>query len=90
MKYYAILSKEEIYNTTEYDNDEDYINNYWCIDFSKITQKNINSLYYNNNGSKAVVSYIGEKPSFLEDKTIYSNSEIKEELKKAEWIRVLP
>ncbi len=87
MKYYAILNKEEIQDTTEYDNTEDYINNYWQIDFSKITQKNIQSMYYNNNGTKAIVSYIDNKPSFLNNKTIYSNSEIIEELKKSEWVR---
>tara|TARA_Y100000593_G_scaffold80656_1_gene150592 strand:- start:1061 stop:1333 length:273 start_codon:yes stop_codon:yes gene_type:complete len=90
MKYYAILNKEEIHDTTEYDNTEDYLSNYWCIDFSKLTQVNLNSLYYNNDGTKAVVSYIGEKPSFLNGKTIYSNSEIIEEMKKSEWVRILP
>lgn len=88
MKYYAILNKEEVQDVAEYNNIEDYFDNYWCVDFSKITQKNLNSLYYNNSGSKALVSYIGEKPSFLNNKTIYSNSEIREELKKAEWIRL--
>lgn len=87
MKKYAILNKEEIQDTTEYDNTEDYINNYWCIDFSKLTQIDINSLYYNDTKTKALVSYVGEKPSFLNDKKIYSKSEIIEEMKKDEWIK---
>mgnify|MGYP003138929477 CR=1 FL=1 len=90
MKKYAILNKEEIHDTTDYgDNDLERLTNYWCIDFSKLTQIDINSLYYNNTGTKAIVSYAGEKPSFLSDKKIYSNHEIIEEMKKSEWVRIL-
>jgi len=88
MKYYAILNKEEIYDTTDYgDNHLERFMNYWCIDFSKLTQLNLSSLYYNNDGTKAIVSYIGDKPDFLDGKEVYTNSEMVEEMKKAEWVQ---
>ena len=62
--------KYVILNTTEITDENS------TIDFSKLLNRNANMLRYSNDGSKAVVKYSGDKPSFLSSKTTYTNSEI--------------
>jgi len=73
MVTYVILNTAEI-------TDEESI-----IDFSKLMNRNANMLRYNLDGSKAIVKYKGEQPSFLSDKTTYTHSEIKAEIAKSDW-----
>ena len=55
------------------------------IDFSKLMNRNAAMLRYSVDGSKALVKYNGEQPSFLIGKTIYTHDEIKVEMAKSEW-----
>jgi hypothetical protein len=55
------------------------------IDFSKLMNRNANMLRYSVNGSKALVKYKGEQPSFLSGKTTYTHDEIKVEMVKEDW-----
>ena len=55
------------------------------IDFSKLMNRNANMLRYSVDGSKALVKYNGEQPSFLSGKTTYSYDEIKIEMAKSDW-----
>ena len=55
------------------------------IDFSKLMNRNANMLRYSIDGSKALVKYKGEQPSFLSGKTTYTNDEIKVEMVKPAW-----
>jgi hypothetical protein len=73
MVTYVILDTVEI-------TDEESI-----IDFSKLMNRNAAMLRYNLDGSKAIVKYKGEQPSFLNGKTTYTHSEIKVEIAKSEW-----
>jgi hypothetical protein len=42
-------------------------------------------LRYSIDGSKALVKYSGEQPSFLNGKTTYTHDEIKVEMASSEW-----
>ena len=55
------------------------------IDFSKIMNRNADMLRYSIDGSKALVKYISDQPSFLNGKTTYTHSEIKVEMAKSDW-----
>jgi hypothetical protein len=55
------------------------------IDFSKLMNRNANMLRYSVDGSKALVKYSGEQPSFLSGKTTYTYDEIKIEMAKSDW-----
>tara|TARA_R100001369_G_scaffold22971_1_gene42108 strand:+ start:1012 stop:1251 length:240 start_codon:yes stop_codon:yes gene_type:complete len=55
------------------------------IDFSKLMNRNAAMLRYSVDGSKALVKYISDKPSFLNGKTTYTHSEIKVEMAKSDW-----
>ena len=55
------------------------------IDFSKLMNRNAAMLRYSVDGSKALVKYDGEQPSFLNGKTTYTHSEIKVEMAKSDW-----
>jgi len=55
------------------------------IDFSKLMNRNANMLRYSLDGTKALVKYSGEQPSFLNGKTTYTRDEIKVEMAKSEW-----
>ena len=68
-----------ILNTTEI-TDESSV-----IDFSKLMNRNAAMLRYSIDGSKALVKYNGEQPSFLNGKTTYTVDEIKVEMAKSEW-----
>lgn len=73
MATYAIL------NTTEI-TDENSV-----IDFSKLMNRNADMLRYSIDGSKALVKYISDQPSFLNGKITYTHSEIKVEMAKSDW-----
>jgi|TARA_R110001583_G_scaffold98086_1_gene242971 hypothetical protein len=55
------------------------------IDFSKLMNRNVAMLRYSVDGTKALVKYEGDQPSFLSGKTIYTHNEIKVEMAKSEW-----
>ena len=55
------------------------------IDFSKLMNRNAAMLRYSIDGSKALVKYSGEQPSFLNGKTTYTHNEIKIEMAKSDW-----
>ena len=69
-KKYVIITKEEVAN----------------IDFSQVIETSVNTLRYNNDGTKTFVKFEGATPSFLNCKTQYTNDEILTELGKSEWI----
>ena len=55
------------------------------IDFSRLINRNANMLRYSLDGTKALVKYSGEQPSFLSGKTTYTHDQIKVEMAKSEW-----
>jgi len=55
------------------------------IDFDLILERNENFLSYSRNGSKALVKFVGDTPSFLEGKTQYTHSEILTVMATDEW-----
>ena len=55
------------------------------IDFSKLINRNAAMLRYSIDGSKALVKYSGEQPSFLNGKTTYTHQEILAEMAKSDW-----
>ena len=69
-KKYVIITKEEVAN----------------IDFSQVIETSVNTLRYNNDGTKTFVKFEGATPSFLNGKTQYTHDEILAELSKSEWI----
>ena len=46
------------------------------VDFSKVQETSVDTLRYNRAETKTFVKYTGDKPSFLEGKTEYTNEEI--------------
>tara|TARA_B100001093_G_scaffold75574_1_gene66408 strand:+ start:5965 stop:6198 length:234 start_codon:yes stop_codon:yes gene_type:complete len=68
-----------ILNTTEITDEKS------VIDFSKLMNRNAAMLRYSVDGSKALVKYNGDQPSFLNGKTTYTHSEIKVEMAKSDW-----
>jgi len=61
-----------ILNTTEVkDEDGNHL-----IDFSQLSNRNADMLRYSKDGSKALVKYRGDQPSFLNGKTTYTHAEI--------------
>jgi len=69
MKTYVIL------NTSELES----------VDFDQVLQTSDDTLRYSLDGSKFVVKFEGDTPSFLEDKTQYTHSEILTILATDEW-----
>lgn len=69
MKTYVIL------NTSELES----------VDFDQVLQTSADTLRYSLDGSKFVVKYEGDTPSFLEGKTQYTHSEILSILATPEW-----
>lgn len=47
-----------------------------AVDFSKVQETSVDTLRYNRAGTKTFVKYTGDKPSFLDGKTEYTNEEI--------------
>jgi len=68
-----------IIDTTEITNENS------VIDFSKLMNRNAAMLRYSLDGSKALVKYNSEQPSFLNGKTTYTHDEIKVEIAKSDW-----
>ena len=75
MATYVILNKSEIV-----DNNSEEL-----IDFSQILNNNPSMLRYTLDGTKGVVKYDGDQPSFLNGKTTYTQSEILVEMAKSDW-----
>jgi hypothetical protein len=69
MKKYVILDTAEISS----------------VDFNQVLETSIDSLRYSVDGSKFLLKYEGDTPSFLEGKTQYTHSEILAELATDEW-----
>ena len=69
-KKYTIITKEEVAS----------------VDFSQVLETSANTLRYNNDGTKTVVKFEGNTPSFLNGKTQYTNDDMLTELGKSEWI----
>ena len=69
MKKYVILDTAEISS----------------VDFNQVLETSIDSLRYSVDGSKFLLKYEGDTPSFLEGKTQYSHSEILAILATDEW-----
>ena len=55
------------------------------IDFGQVLEGNETHLHYSLDGSKTLVKYRDEQPSFLSGKTEYTHSEILEVLATDEW-----
>ena len=55
------------------------------IDFELILESNVSQLHYSLDGSKTLVKYRDEQPSFLWGKTEYTHAEILEVLATDEW-----
>jgi len=61
-----------ILNTTEVKDEDGEA----LIDFSQLANRNADMLRYSTDGSKALVKYRGDQPSFLDGKTTYTHAEI--------------
>ncbi len=61
-----------ILNTTEVKDEDGKA----LIDFSQLANRNPDMLRYSTDGSKALVKYRGDQPSFLNGKTTHTHSEI--------------
>lgn len=55
------------------------------IDFDQVLECNESHLHYSLDGSKTLVKYRGDQPSFLSGKTEYDHSEILAILAGDEW-----
>ena len=59
------------------------------VDFSKVMETSVDTLRYSLDNSKTFVKFEGDTPSFLDNKTIYNNSEILTILSGTDWTREL-
>ena len=55
------------------------------VDFDQVMQSSADKLRYSLDGSKFVVKFEGDTPSFLEGKTEYNHAEILPIMQSAEW-----
>jgi len=55
------------------------------VDYSQVIEQSTDGLKYSVDGSKTIVKYEGEQPSFLSGKTEYTHSEILSILATDEW-----
>lgn len=55
------------------------------VDFEQVLQEAADTLRYSIDGSKFLLKFEGDTPSFLEGKTQYTHSEILAELATPEW-----
>ena len=46
------------------------------VDFTKVQETSVDTLRYNRAETKTFVKYTGDKPSFLDGKTEYTNEQI--------------
>ena len=58
------------------------------IDFNQVIERDTDNLRYNNAGTKTIVKFEGNTPSFLNGKTQYNYSEILTKLNESEWISI--
>ena len=72
---YVILNKSEIINS----------DGETLIDFSQLLNRNSSMLRYSLDGTKGLVKYDGDQPSFLNGKTTYTHAEILVEMAKSAW-----
>jgi len=72
---YVILNKSEIINS----------DGETLIDFSQLLNRNSSMLRYSLDGTKGLVKYDGDQPSFLNGKTTYTHEEIRTEMAKSDW-----
>ena len=56
------------------------------VDFSKVIQKSADHLLYSLDGTKTLVKFEGETPSFLVGKPVLSHTEILEVISGPEWL----
>lgn len=55
------------------------------VDFSQVKQSSADTLRYSLDGSKFLLKFEGDTPSFLDGKTQYTHSEILTVLASEEW-----
>lgn len=55
------------------------------VDFNQVIEQSANDLRYSVDGSKAIVKFEGDTPSFLMGETQYTWSEIMDVLNTSEW-----
>ena len=55
------------------------------VDFSQVDETSADTIRYSVDNSQTFVKFKGDTPSFLEDKTQYTHSEILAELATDEW-----
>jgi len=55
------------------------------VDFDQVLQTSADTLRYSVDGSKALLKYEGDQPSFLSGKQEYTHSEILDVLATDEW-----
>lgn len=55
------------------------------VDFGQVLQSSADKLRYSLDGSKFVVKFEGDIPSFLEGKTQYNHAEILPIMQSADW-----
>ena len=77
------MAKYTIVETTEITADDS------VIDFNKLMNRGPNYLRYNKDGSKALLKYDGDQPSFLNGKTTYTHEEIRTEMAESDWTEKL-
>ena len=56
-----------------------------AVDFSQVMQRDLEGTRYSLDGSKALLKYEGDQPSFLSGKQEYTHSEILAILATDEW-----
>ena len=72
---YVILNKSEIVDSDGME----------LIDFSQLLNRNSSMLRYSLDGTKGLVKYNGDQPSFLNGKTTYTHEEIRTKMAKSDW-----
>ena len=76
---YVIINTTEI-TTTDLNGESNSL-----IDFSQLLNRNAGMLRYSVDGSKALIKYDGDQPSFLDEKTTYTHQEILVEMATSAW-----
>lgn len=69
MRNYVIINASEVSN----------------VDFDQVLENSADNLVYNVDGTKTIVKYEGDTPSFLEGKTANTHSEMLAILAGEEW-----
>lgn len=69
MRNYVIINASEVAN----------------VDFDQVLENSADTLVYNVDGTKTIVKFEGDTPSFLEGKTQYNHAEIIGIIEGPEW-----